>query len=101
MSIKQLEFLFLYGDGQNFLMWLNAHYRFVTILSTSYPATLMESSGISVYSSCNNIMSAIMSIYLVYFFFFSGLGRMPIVLQMIPSITSSAPPPMEVRRRSL
>jgi hypothetical protein len=34
-------------------------------------------------------------------YFLDGLGRMPIVLQMMFSITSSAPPPIEISRISL
>ena len=38
----------------------------------------------------------------IYFFpFFCGFGSVPMVLQMIPSITSSAPPPIEVNLESL
>ena len=36
-----------------------------------------------------------------FFSLFGALGKIPIVLQIIPSITSSAPPPMEVSLRSL
>ena len=35
------------------------------------------------------------------FYFLAGLGRMPMVLQMMFSMTSSAPPPMEMSRMSL
>merc|ERR1719381_429881 len=34
-------------------------------------------------------------------FYFCLRGKVPMVLQMMPSITSSAPPPMEFSRRSL
>jgi len=32
---------------------------------------------------------------------FGGFGNVPMYLQMIASITSSAPPPIDARRRSL
>jgi hypothetical protein len=37
----------------------------------------------------------------IYFFFFGGTGRISMYLQIIDSITSSAPPPIDKRRKSL
>lgn len=37
----------------------------------------------------------------IYFFFFGGTGRISMYLQIIASITSSAPPPIDKRRKSL
>ena len=47
-----------------------------------------------------SIDTSLLPVSFIYFFL-GFLGRMSMVLQMMPSITSSAPPPIEFRRMSL